>query len=393
MKVLKPRYRTKQEFHDQTLKPVYQLIDHEYGLYSENYFNEMIRMERKRTERSKKPFILGLINIEKIVQANGTNGAIKDIASILFSSTREIDIKGWHKYNSIVGILLTEIGDVDIGMAIGNLSKKINETLQNHLDEDILKKVGLYFHAFPENSNQNDNDIFHNHYHPAFYLDLPKRLSSKTFFVALKRAIDIIGSIVGLTLFLPLLLVIPLLIKLTSKGPILFKQERLGQHGNKFNFLKFRTMLVNNNAAIHKEYINKLINGKEASSNKDGDSRKSIFKIKNDPRITAFGSLLRKSSLDEIPQFINVLKGEMSLVGPRPPIPYEYEMYDIWHRRRILEVRPGITGLWQIMGRSSIAFDEMVRLDIKYIANWSIWMDVKILLKTPWVVFTGKGAY
>ena len=115
--------------------------------------------------------------------------------------------------------------------------------------------------------------------------------------------------------------------------------------------------------------------------------------MSNDPRITPIGQFLRKTSLDELPQFFNVLKGEMSLVGPRPPIPYECELYDIWHRRRMLSVKPGITGLWQVSGRSSTTFDEMVRLDLRYINGWSLWLDIKLLLKTPLVIITGKGAY
>jgi lipopolysaccharide/colanic/teichoic acid biosynthesis glycosyltransferase len=117
------------------------------------------------------------------------------------------------------------------------------------------------------------------------------------------------------------------------------------------------------------------------------------FKIKNDPRVTAVGRMLRKSSLDELPQFINVLRGDMSLVGPRPPIPYEFESYSLWHRRRILQARPGITGEWQVHGRSRTTFDEMVRMDLRYIRNQSLWLDVKILLKTPLAVISGDGAY
>ncbi|MGC9976520.1 MAG: sugar transferase, partial [Syntrophales bacterium] len=126
---------------------------------------------------------------------------------------------------------------------------------------------------------------------------------------------------------------------------------------------------------------------------KDNGNTPGVYKLSNDPRITPIGQFLRKTSLDELPQFINVLKGEMSLVGPRPPIPYECELYDIWHRRRLLSVKPGITGPWQVSGRSSTTFDEMVRLDLKYINGWSLWLDVKLLLKTPFVILTGKGAY
>jgi lipopolysaccharide/colanic/teichoic acid biosynthesis glycosyltransferase len=150
-------------------------------------------------------------------------------------------------------------------------------------------------------------------------------------------------------------------------------------------------MSVNNDPGIHQEYIKNFI--LEKKSYASGPETALVYKIKDDPRVTPLGRFLRKTSLDELPQFLNVLKGDMSLVGPRPPIPYELENYDLWHRRRIMEIKPGITGLWQVEGRSSTTFDEMVRLDLKYAKEWSLWLDIKILLKTPWVVFSGKGAY
>jgi lipopolysaccharide/colanic/teichoic acid biosynthesis glycosyltransferase len=147
-------------------------------------------------------------------------------------------------------------------------------------------------------------------------------------------------------------------------------------------------MHVNNDPTAHKEYVRQLIagqpDGKRATANSDG-----VYKITNDPRITKIGAFLRRSSLDEVPQFINVLLGEMSLVGPRPPIAYEVEAYDLWHRRRVLEAKPGITGLWQVHGRSRVTFDEMVRLDLHYAKTWSPWMDVKILFRTPGAMFGG----
>jgi lipopolysaccharide/colanic/teichoic acid biosynthesis glycosyltransferase len=189
----------------------------------------------------------------------------------------------------------------------------------------------------------------------------------------------------------PLLCVIAALIKMTSKGPILFKQQRLGQYGVRFTFLKFRSMHFQNDAKIHRDYVRQLISAKE--NDRQMDDSEAVYKIKDDPRVTRFGKFLRKTSLDELPQFINVLTGEMSLVGPRPPIPYEVEAYEIWHRRRFLEIKPGITGLWQVEGRSRVKFDDMVRLDIKYAKIWSPWLDIKILMRTPRAVFRGVGAY
>jgi lipopolysaccharide/colanic/teichoic acid biosynthesis glycosyltransferase len=151
-------------------------------------------------------------------------------------------------------------------------------------------------------------------------------------------------------------------------------------------------MHANNDAAIHKDYVQKLIAGKAETQPSNG-SGQGVYKLTHDPRITKVGSFLRKTSLDELPQFINVLKGEMSLVGPRPPVPYEVEAYDIWHRRRLLEAKPGITGLWQVSGRSRVKFDDMVRLDLRYARSWSPWTDIKILWRTPGAVVLGNGAH
>jgi lipopolysaccharide/colanic/teichoic acid biosynthesis glycosyltransferase len=186
--------------------------------------------------------------------------------------------------------------------------------------------------------------------------------------------------------------VIALAIKLTSKGPVFFRQKRVGQYGEQFVFLKFRSMHINNDATAHKAFVRQLIVGGAAGSSSNGNGQ-TVYKLTNDPRITPVGALLRKTSLDELPQLWNVLRGEMSLVGPRPAIAYEVEAYDIWHRRRLLEAKPGITGLWQVNGRSRIKFDDMVRLDLRYAKTWSPWMDLKILMRTPVAVVFGGGAY
>ena len=226
-----------------------------------------------------------------------------------------------------------------------------------------------------------------------FYPERSKRERAQTNTLRVKRFMDVVGSIAGILLFSPFFILIPIGIKLTSRGPVLFRQERVGRYGEKFTFLKFRSMYVNIDEDVHKQFVQNLISGKAPEQNGDNGDGKKVYKITRDKRVTPFGYVLRKTSLDELPQFFNVLKGEMSLVGPRPPIPYEVEKYDIWHWHRVLEVNPGITGLWQVMGRSSTTFDEMVRLDLLYARTWSLWMDIDILLKTPRAVLTGKGAY
>ena len=203
---------------------------------------------------------------------------------------------------------------------------------------------------------------------------------------------DVAGSSVALLILSPILLAIAVAIKLSSPGSILFRQKRVGQFGVRFTFLKFRSMFSANDSRIHMDYVTRFIAG-GVNPGAPETNGKGIYKITEDPRLTYIGRFLRKTSLDELPQFLNVLKGEMSLVGPRPPIPYELEVYDIWHRRRVLEVKPGITGLWQVNGRSRLRFDDMVRLDLQYARAWSPWLDIKILLRTPRAVLSGEGAY
>jgi lipopolysaccharide/colanic/teichoic acid biosynthesis glycosyltransferase len=206
-----------------------------------------------------------------------------------------------------------------------------------------------------------------------------------------KRVIDVVGSVLALVFCLPLFIGIAIAIKLTSKGPVLFCQQRLGQYGRKFEFLKFRSMCVNNDATIHREFVKSFIANANGGSTQTSESR-SPYKIAADPRVTPIGNFLRRTSLDELPQFLNVLMGDMSLVGPRPPVPYEVECYHVWHRTRLLAAKPGITGLWQVGGRSRVKFDDMVRMDLRYAETWSLWLDIKILLQTPHAVFSANGA-
>jgi lipopolysaccharide/colanic/teichoic acid biosynthesis glycosyltransferase len=189
----------------------------------------------------------------------------------------------------------------------------------------------------------------------------------------------------------PLFLLIGVAIRLTSKGPILFRQQRVGQYGTPFTVLKFRSMYVNRDDGNHREYVTQLIAGsaeKRASNGQNGTDE-GVYKLTDDERVTRVGSLLRRSSLDELPQLFNVLRGEMSLVGPRPALPYEVAAYDLWHRTRLLQAKPGITGLWQVSGRNRVTFDEMVRLDLAYARTWSPWLDIQILLRTPRAVVEG----
>ncbi len=245
----------------------------------------------------------------------------------------------------------------------------------------------------------------------------------KRFYLWVKRLIDVVGSLVLIVVFSPLLVLIGICVKLDSPGPALFRQTRTGKnsrrkerrrqrqprlsnstdrrshndrrqsdlYGKPFTFYKFRTMYVDNDSEIHRQFVQRYIKNQtpDQSDAKSIDALK--YKINKDPRVTRVGHILRQTSLDELPQLFNVLKGEMSFVGPRPPISYEVEHYQGWHRER-LRVVPGITGLWQVHGRSRVPFDEMVRLDLRYIEEMSLISDLKIMLLTPWAVISGNGA-
>ncbi len=202
-----------------------------------------------------------------------------------------------------------------------------------------------------------------------------------------KRLMDMLLSGLALLALSPMLAVIAILVKRSSPGPVLFVQERIGKNGVPFPFMKFRTMVHNSDDAIHRQFAAMFINGSEQKKTQDN-----VFKITDDPRVTRIGAWLRRTSLDELPQLLNIMRGEMSLVGPRPPIAYELDHYQPWHHER-LRVTPGLTGLWQVSGRSNVPFEEMVRLDIHYINTWSLRRDAEIIAKTVPVVLKGTGGY
>ena len=199
----------------------------------------------------------------------------------------------------------------------------------------------------------------------------------------LKRLIDLVLTVLLLVILSPIFLAISILIKITSKGPIFYKSKVVGKGEKEFVWYKFRTMKINQNPAVHNEFMYEMIKNKKSEGS---------LKIKDDKRITKLGKHLRRFSLDELPQLINVLKGQMSLVGPRPCLPYEYSLYEGWHKKRF-SATPGITGLWQAFGRSSVNYNDMIIMDLYYIENTSFWLDLKIILKTIPVVFFGKGSY
>jgi len=207
-------------------------------------------------------------------------------------------------------------------------------------------------------------------------------------FNKIKHGLDALITLLLFLLLLPLFMVIGISIKLSSPGPVFYRAKAIGKNGKQFIMYKFRSMKVENGCDVHKNYVTKLIKGEIRGEGDEGQA----FKITDDPRITFVGKLLRKFSLDELPQLINVLKGDMSLVGPRPCLPYEFEVYKDWHKKR-LSIRPGISGLWQIAGRSAVTFEDMVMLDLYYIYNRSVLMDMNVLYETFFAVVSKRGAY
>jgi lipopolysaccharide/colanic/teichoic acid biosynthesis glycosyltransferase len=344
-------------------------------MLSKHNFLRQLRLEKRRTERSKAPLSLVLFNVD-LESAEGTN-QLRALADSLRSSKRETDVLGYVAEDCL-GFLLPDTSQDGAHSFTRNVRTR-NGTL------DFSTVVATYpdqvFESLTEGSHGHvDNaPLFLDHEHTQ------SRLGR-----ILKRTLDIFGSAALLLLLSPVMIAAALAVRMTSPGPAIFKQQRLGRFGIPFDIYKFRSMSNKNDDKAHREYVAKLIAGQTAEIN-NGDAKNPVYKMVRDPRITRVGHFIRKTSIDELPQLFNVFLGDMSLVGPRPPLRYEAEKYQVWHLRRILEVRPGITGLWQVIGRSTTNFDEMVRLDLKYIREWSIWMDIKLLFGTLRVVIMRSG--
>jgi lipopolysaccharide/colanic/teichoic acid biosynthesis glycosyltransferase len=351
-------------------------------LLDEPVFKRMLSLERRRCERTNDRFALMLVDMEELKRTMSIP-AIDEIASTISASMRETDVSGWYRAHSVLGIILTTLNGADRQTLESVIGERMRSLLSLSLDDVEHQRIWITWHIFPEDTDVGKTE---DRSKQLFYSDEEKRDLRTMRPAVMKRALDVSMSLMALMFLWPLFLAIAIAIKLTSSGPVLFRQKRIGQFGEEFEFLKFRSMYANNDPTIHKEYIRSLIS-------KQLDGSQGGYKMTNDPRITPLGRFLRRSSFDELPQFINVLRGDMSLVGPRPPIRYEFENYSLWHRRRILEAKPGITGVWQVQGRSRTTFDEMVRMDLRYIRNQSLWLDVKILFRTPVAMVSGNGAH
>ena len=352
------------------------LISLERNILPKSYFTNALRIEKLRANRSRSALSIALFYFKGDTEDD--ENSIHDFLRSLLKYTRETDIKGWVDQD-VIGLILPDTDEKGLQRCIEKIKNGdgngqypvVTATYPDFLFERLLAET------------ENPPDIFP--------IELDETRHSNVFSRFGKRCIDIAGSLVAIVACLPLMLFTILAIKLDSSGPIIFKQIRHGEKGSRFGFLKFRSMATNCDDKAHREYVTSLIKGEHKRINQ-GDTEEPLYKMRSDPRVTRVGKVIRRTSIDELPQLFNVLKGDMSLVGPRPPLPYEVEKYEPWHLRRILEVKPGITGLWQVDGRSKTSFDDMVRLDLNYALNWSLWLDIKILLKTVRAVIRPNGA-
>ncbi|MEY6432076.1 sugar transferase [Thioalkalicoccus limnaeus] len=301
-----------------------------------------------------------------------------ELSGRLQNHIRETDLLGWYAHNQIAILLDTD--EHGARECIGRIKSKEKTDTAGHALTFQLLSYSESASSFVES---------HRPRVPALFIDCDPRIASKSQLIS-KRLLDLCGSLIGILLLAPVMIAAALAVKLTSSGPIIFRQVRLGKDGKPFKFLKFRSMRADADQSLHRRHVKALM----ARDEKDEAmcERKAWFKIEADPRITPVGRFLRQTSIDELPQLFNVLRGDMSLVGPRPPIPYEVESYSAWHLRRILEVKPGITGFWQVEGRGAVTFDDMVRLDLQYARHWTVLTDIRILLKTVIVVLQQRGA-
>lgn len=344
------------------------------GTLTRAEFLRMIQREKRRTDRSHSALSLALLEID------GTQHGARDaVLAKIGAVVRETDYTAPIDEDCIA-LLLPDTGEAGLTC----FQDKVTLARYAHVvsvvgatypdpafDRLVAERLGTPRSRHPADADPAPASTGHGH--------------------PWKRTLDVVGSLVALVLLSPLIALVALLIKLTSPGPVIFRQDRIGQGGVPFTFYKFRSMRADNDDKVHRDYVASLIDG-EPVANGQAAGAGGHFKLKSDPRVTAIGRLIRRTSIDEIPQFYNVLRGDMSLVGPRPPVVYEAHRYKSWHRRRVFDLKPGLTGIWQVEGRSRVSFDDMVRMDLRYLRECSLTFDLKILLKTVLVVVRCHGA-
>lgn len=342
-------------------------------LLPRDFLLAQLHREKRRVDRSKAALSMVIYRMAQRSDASSTAA----LASLLLASKRETDIAGWLGPD-VLAVICPDTGEEGAHRFI----EKIDA-----MSGDLRYSVECA--TYPD-------DLFQRLSAPPAQAHgrsplLGEKRSLTTDVYWLKRPMDVIGALVALVLFSPLMLFAAIAVRFSSPGPVIFRQTRLGQAGTPFVFYKFRTMRVDNDDRLHRSYMKALIAGDNSVANQQ-DGARPLYKVKDAPSVTWVGRFMRKTSIDELPQLFNVLKGDMSLVGPRPPIPYEAENYQSWHLRRVLDIKPGMTGLWQVEGRSKVTFDEMVRMDLRYVRSCSLAMDLRILAKTFPVVLSCEGA-
>ena len=347
---------------------VHEILDRDAFLHE-------LEREKRRADRSRLPLSIVRWHVRADHHGQWTSMQLRETIN---SSRRETDIVG-EIATGVVGVLLPDTGKDGARAFVRKVADRMHDL-----------RISATASTYPDDafdgiaSGQGVPD------EASAFAD-ESAVPSRAFEDASKRVLDVVLSLLLMFALAPIMVAAALAVALTSPGPVIFRQSRLGRGGVPFDFYKFRSMRPSNDDSIHREFVSSLIQGKHADINQQ-PSGDPLFKIKNDPRVTPVGRFIRSTSIDELPQLFNVLKGDMSLVGPRPPLSYEAEQYQSWHLRRILEVRPGITGLWQVEGRSRVSFDEMVRLDLRYIKQRSLALDLKLLVRTVGVVLARHGA-
>jgi lipopolysaccharide/colanic/teichoic acid biosynthesis glycosyltransferase len=344
------------------------------GVFTRDAFLSQLRTEKLRADRSKAPLSLMICRLANPEASD----SISLMRNVLARNQRETDILG-HLGVGAFAVICPDTGEKGVSRFVERINANGAHLAYSVESATYPDELFEEFSA-PVARSQGSSPLM-----------LGGRGLTVTGTYWLKRPMDIVGSALALLIFSPLMLLTALAVKLTSPGPIIFRQTRLGKGGDPFVFYKFRSMVVNGDDRIHREFVASLIKGEHEKVNQQ-DAAQPMYKIKADPRVTPVGRFIRKTSIDELPQLLNVFKGEMSLIGPRPPLPYEAESYQTWHLRRVLDIRPGITGLWQVEGRSKVSFDDMVRMDLRYVRGCSLLLDLKILAKTVLAVLNCRGA-
>lgn len=350
-------------------------------------FARVLWRQRAHADRTGSPFLLLRFHLNGGLHFNSSaEGAVDTLMHVAAQECRSGDLADWFgDHRRAVGVILPDASAESAPRVIERVTAAFRTRAKRYADaQGVIPELRCEVYVYPSTPEMQTM--------PGASGE--KYLAGETLFSRplprWKRALDIVASGTGLALLSPLFLVVAIFIKIVSPGPVFFRQERVGRLGITFRIWKFRTMFCDSDVSMHQEHMEKLIQGQAA----EGGQGRGIpmTKIKHDPRIIPFGHILRASCIDELPQLINVLLGDMTLIGPRPALPYEADQYLRWHTGRFDAV-PGMTGLWQVSGKNTLSFEEMVSLDIRYGRELSIWQDAKILVKTIPTIWAQVRAY